>query len=89
MLNKLLGTTFFQTVKPKLKVLIHFLELLVAAYFATAVAVSAVFRDPVLMEHCVRFAFWYLMLYPPAHLLFEMLNGIGPNPNKPTDNGSK
>lgn len=79
-LRNLLGGNFFKALPPKLKVLLHGLEILIAGYYGVMLAMKEIFHDPVMTPLYNSIAWVYLIGYPFVRFLIQLLYGVGSVP---------
>ncbi len=82
-MNRIVGLTFFQTLPKRAKVILHTLEMLLMLYVTTALFLLGTPLGVHLTEYLPTVAISFLALYPPIHLLVEMIKGVpGTSPDE-------
>lgn len=79
-LRSLLGGTFFKALPPKIKVILHGLELLLGSYFVIMLAVKELYHEPVMTPFYTFIAQAYITAYPFVRFLIQVTSGVGSTP---------
>lgn len=76
-------TKFFQTLPKRVKVSLHALEMLLMLYVTTALFLMGTPLGVHLTKYLPMVAISFLALYPPVHLLIEIIKGVpGTSPDE-------